>query len=97
LRDSLEFALRNLLLYSDKMLLRRVLNSVSVGAARCCYATSASPSKGRALERLQNYNPDWTESQREVRGAMAKLLEKFDDEYWLEVDRKARFPVECGA
>jgi hypothetical protein len=67
-------------------------------AAIPCFASScrrhASTTTARALERFQDGNPDWTETQRMVREATAKICEKYDDDYWLSVDRSARFPTE---
>ncbi|KZO89526.1 acyl-CoA dehydrogenase NM domain-like protein [Calocera viscosa TUFC12733] len=55
---------------------------------------SAAPNvpAGFALELLQNHNPDWTESQRTVRQAVADVVAKYDDEFWLECDNKKTFP-----
>lgn len=47
---------------------------------------------GFALEPMQNYNPDWTESQHEVRAAISQIMQKYDDEYWLHIDGKGEFP-----
>jgi hypothetical protein len=81
------------------MILRRGLLQLATNTATCggrlalCRNYTTTPA--RALEKLQNHNPDWTPSQQEVRSAMAKILEKFDDEYWRKVDKSARFPTEC--
>ena len=48
----------------------------------------------RATEFLQNHDPDLTESQREVREAIAKVCSKFDDAYWKKADDEHRFPLE---
>ena len=53
--------------------------------------TSALPA-GFALEPMQNYNPDWTESQHEVRAAISQIMQKYDDDYWLHIDGKGEFP-----
>lgn len=55
-------------------------------ASRCIHS--------RATEYLPSNMPDWTESQRTVREAIAKICEKYPDEYWLEKDDKHKFPWE---
>jgi len=47
----------------------------------------------RAREFLPDL-PDLTDSQREVRTAISKICAKFPDEYWLDHDRKPRWPIE---
>ncbi|EXJ71197.1 isovaleryl-CoA dehydrogenase [Cladophialophora psammophila CBS 110553] len=46
----------------------------------------------RAYEFLQSNHPDFTESQRTVREAIAKIVSRFPDEYWLEKDSNHEFP-----
>lgn len=41
---------------------------------------------GQAAEYLQQHDPDLTDSQRMVREAIAKICEKYPDEYWLKLD-----------
>ena len=48
----------------------------------------------KAKEYLQNHDPDLTDSQREVREAIAKVCSKFDDAYWRRADDEHRFPIE---
>lgn len=38
--------------------------------------------------------PGWTESQRTVREAIAKICSKYPDEYWMEHDNEHKFPWE---
>lgn len=47
----------------------------------------------RATEYLPNY-PDHNESCTSVREAIAKICSKFPESYWLDIDRKARWPGE---
>ncbi|UNI16970.1 hypothetical protein JDV02_003352 [Purpureocillium takamizusanense] len=54
-------------------------------------------STARAKEYLQSQDPDLTESQRTVREAIAKICQRFPDEYWLEADRSKQFPLELHA
>lgn len=43
-------------------------------------------------------NLDFTEEQRQIRDSVLRLLERFDDQYWLERDRDGEFPEEfCRA
>ena len=48
----------------------------------------------RATEFLQSHDPDLTESQKEVREAIAKVCSKFDDAYWKKAEADHRFPIE---
>ncbi|PWI71648.1 hypothetical protein PCL_11742 [Purpureocillium lilacinum] len=48
-------------------------------------------------EFLQSQDPDLTDSQRTVREAIAKICQRFPDEYWLETDRSKTFPLELHA
>lgn len=48
----------------------------------------------RATEYLPNNLPEWTESQRSVREAIAKICAKYPDEYWMEKDTEHKFPWE---
>ncbi|KAI8674408.1 hypothetical protein NCS57_00338100 [Fusarium keratoplasticum] len=50
----------------------------------------------RATDYLPSNLPEWTESQREVREAIAKICAKYPDEYWLERDNDHRFPWELS-
>lgn len=50
--------------------------------------------QGVVQQYLPSSQPDFTDSQRTVREAIAKLCEKFPDEYWLSVDNEKRWPVE---
>src|SRR4051812_45925122 len=58
---------------------------------------SAAPVRSlhaQAREYLPSSQPDFTDSQRTVREAIAKICRNFPDEYWLEVDESKRWPVE---
>ncbi|KAF4119659.1 Acyl-CoA dehydrogenase related to the alkylation response protein AidB [Geosmithia morbida] len=48
----------------------------------------------RATEYLPTNLPGWTESQRTVREAVAKICSKYLDEYWMERDNAHEFPWE---
>lgn len=48
----------------------------------------------RATEYLPSNLPEWTESQRSVREAIAKICSQYPDEYWLERDDEHKFPWE---
>jgi alkylation response protein AidB-like acyl-CoA dehydrogenase len=48
----------------------------------------------RAKEYLQCHDPDLTESQLEVRSAIAKLCSDFPDDYWLKQDDSKKFPFD---
>jgi alkylation response protein AidB-like acyl-CoA dehydrogenase len=48
----------------------------------------------RAKEYLQCHDPDLTDSQLEVRSAIAKLCSDFSDEYWLKHEELKKFPHE---
>ncbi|RSM06963.1 hypothetical protein CDV31_008805 [Fusarium ambrosium] len=48
----------------------------------------------RATDHLPSQLPEWTESQRQVREAIAKICSQYNDEYWLERDTKHKFPSE---
>ncbi|KAK4089427.1 hypothetical protein Purlil1_6416 [Purpureocillium lilacinum] len=48
-------------------------------------------------EFLQSQDPDLTDSQRTVREAIAKICQRFPDEYWLETDRSKTIPLELHA
>ncbi|KAI8716104.1 hypothetical protein NCS52_00903300 [Fusarium sp. LHS14.1] len=48
----------------------------------------------RATDHLPSQLPEWTESQRQVREAIAKICSQYSDEYWLERDTKHMFPSE---
>ncbi|OAQ95562.1 acyl-CoA dehydrogenase [Purpureocillium lilacinum] len=54
-------------------------------------------SRKAATEFLQSQDPDLTDSQRTVREAIAKICQRFPDEYWLETDRSKTFPLELHA
>ena len=51
----------------------------------------------RATEYLQSNQPDFTESQRTVREAIAKICSKYPDEYWLQKDNSKQFPLNLHA
>lgn len=79
--------------------------SVSFAAVTSRPALTARPRKlapllsgrqihARATEYLPTNLPGWTESQLEVRQAIAKICSKFPDEYWLEKDTQEKFPWE---
>ncbi|KAL2867729.1 acyl-CoA dehydrogenase family protein [Aspergillus lucknowensis] len=51
----------------------------------------------RAQEFLQNHNPDYTDSQRTVRDAIAKLCADFPDPYWARLDESRTFPADFPA
>lgn len=46
----------------------------------------------RAVEFLQNNQPDWTDSMHEVREAISKICSTYSDDYWLEKDNNHEFP-----
>ncbi|KAJ0416300.1 acyl-CoA dehydrogenase/oxidase [Aspergillus carlsbadensis] len=46
----------------------------------------------QATEYLPSHQPDWTDSQRTVREAIAKICSRYSDEYWLEKDNRHEFP-----
>ncbi|KAL2678475.1 hypothetical protein Neosp_009221 [[Neocosmospora] mangrovei] len=48
----------------------------------------------RATDHLPSQLPEWTESQRQVREAIAKICSQYSDEYWLVRDIKHKFPSE---
>lgn len=48
----------------------------------------------QAQEYLQSNQPDWTESQRTVREAIAKIVSKYTPEFWLKKDKEHSFPYE---
>jgi alkylation response protein AidB-like acyl-CoA dehydrogenase len=48
----------------------------------------------RATEYLQCNDPDLTESQLEVRAAIAKVCSDFPDEYWLKQEESKKFPAD---
>jgi len=45
-----------------------------------------------ATDYLSTNFPGWTESQKSVREAMAKILVNYPDEYWAKADEKEAFP-----
>ncbi|KIX01001.1 uncharacterized protein Z518_10067 [Rhinocladiella mackenziei CBS 650.93] len=57
------------------------------------FSTTRAP-QARGTEYLQLHDPDLTDSQRSVREAISKVCSKFDDAYWLNVEKEHRFPVE---
>ncbi|EON98411.1 putative acyl- dehydrogenase protein [Phaeoacremonium minimum UCRPA7] len=57
-------------------------------------ASSPRRIHARATEYLPNGLPEWTQSQRDVRDAIAKICSKYTDEYWLERDTEQKFPWE---
>lgn len=48
----------------------------------------------RATDFLSVNQPEWTEAQRLVREAIAKICSKYPDDYWLEKDTEHKFPWE---
>ncbi|EEU33621.1 uncharacterized protein NECHADRAFT_56371 [Fusarium vanettenii 77-13-4] len=50
----------------------------------------------RATEFLPSSLPEWTDSQRAVREAIAKICAKYPDEYWLKRDNNHEFPWELS-
>lgn len=48
----------------------------------------------KATEYLPANQPEWSESQRSVREAIAKICSKYPDEYWMERDNEHKFPWE---
>lgn len=48
----------------------------------------------QAQEFLQSNQPDWTDSQRTVREAIAKICSKYPPEYWLKKDQEHSFPYD---
>ncbi|KAF4782684.1 isovaleryl-CoA dehydrogenase [Colletotrichum scovillei] len=61
------------------------------------YGVSSFTSRGihaRASDFLPSNLPGWNESQRAVREAIAKICQKYPDEYWLERDDNHKFPWE---
>lgn len=80
-----------------KFLLQQRHNSTQATAAATAAATAGGASSGKhftALERFPNEYTDWTESQKSVREAIAKILDKYTDEYWLKIDRTGEFPAQ---
>jgi len=51
----------------------------------------------RATEYLPSDQPDFTDSQRTVREAIAKICSKYPDEFWLQKDTAKQFPHELHA
>ena len=51
----------------------------------------------RATEYLPSNQPDFTDSQRTVREAIAKICQKYPDEYWLNKDNSKQFPLDLHA
>ncbi|KAF7194851.1 Acyl-CoA dehydrogenase fadE12 [Pseudocercospora fuligena] len=47
-----------------------------------------------ATEFLQSYNVDWTESQQTVREAISKIVSKYSDEYWKDLDVNHKFSLD---
>lgn len=45
-------------------------------------------------EYLQSNQPDWTESQKTVREAIAKICSRYPPEFWLQKEREHSFPTE---
>lgn len=62
--------------------------------AKSLNAAHSRPIHAQATEFLPSNLPDWTESQRAVREAIAKICSKYPDEYWLEKDTNHEFPWE---
>ncbi|EFX01833.1 acyl-dehydrogenase domain containing protein [Grosmannia clavigera kw1407] len=48
----------------------------------------------RATDFLSINQPEWTDAQRSVREAIAKICSNYPDEYWLEKDTEHQFPWE---
>lgn len=48
----------------------------------------------RATEYLQNLDPDLTDSQREVREAISKIVSQYPDKYWADLEAKKEFPLD---
>ncbi|KAK4622396.1 Acyl-CoA dehydrogenase fadE12 [Fulvia fulva] len=69
----------------------RPLNSLPRKSPRSIGIRSAH---GQATEFLQMNDPDLTESQRTVREAIAKICQKFPDEYWKDLDDRGKFSLE---
>ncbi|KAK5102823.1 hypothetical protein LTS08_003624 [Lithohypha guttulata] len=63
---------------------QRLLTKTSWHSTRTIHA--------QAQEFLQSNQPDWTESQRTVREAIAKICAKYPPEYWLKKDNDHSFP-----
>ncbi|KAJ5825434.1 isovaleryl-CoA dehydrogenase [Penicillium riverlandense] len=51
----------------------------------------------RATEYLPTNQPDFTESQRTVREGIAKIMQNYPDDFWLEKDNKHEFPHELSS
>lgn len=56
--------------------------------------TSVRHIHARASDYLPSNLPEWSESQRSVREAVAAICSKYPDEYWLERDTEHKFPWE---
>ncbi|KAM0747674.1 acyl-CoA dehydrogenase NM domain-like protein [Meredithblackwellia eburnea MCA 4105] len=52
--------------------------------------------KGFVLDKLHNNFLDWTEEQKDIREAVAKIMEKYDDDFWLKKDLAHEFPTEVA-
>jgi hypothetical protein len=66
----------------------------AAGRARC-YATAApGVAEPRAKVYLQNENFDFTDHEKTVREAIAKICTKFPDEYWADCDKRKKWPTE---
>lgn len=70
----------------SRNLLPRLNHAAHAPKSRCLHA--------RATDYLPTNQPEWTESQRTVREAIAKIMVKYPDEYWAEKDEKHAFPWE---
>ncbi|KAE8378176.1 acyl-CoA dehydrogenase/oxidase [Aspergillus bertholletiae] len=68
-------------------------------AGACCWPSLPRPwsirfSHSASFDYLPSGQPDFTESQIEVREAISKICAKYPDEYWLACDHEHRFPHE---
>src|SRR5437868_2509744 len=85
---------------NKKQFSRRVFSSCTCLAERnrsprvvAQNAFQARQLHARAKEYLPDL-PDLTESQRDVRVAIAKICSRFGDGYWIDIDNTKRWPIE---
>lgn len=73
----------------------RLRNLTSIAQTGCaCGPVSARRIHAQAATFLPSGCPGWTDSQRTVREAIAKIASKYPDEYWLELDNSHKFPLD---
>lgn len=73
----------------------RLRNLTSITQTGCAFAPiSTRRIHAQAATFLPSGCPGWTDSQRTVREAIAKIASKYPDEYWLELDNSHKFPLD---